>query len=342
MSGVLVTSRSFSTGDVDLVQRLADAGHAVVRGPVDHDLGALAPLLTDAAAWIAGTAPVTKAHLDLAPRLRVLARYGVGYEAVDLSAAAIRGVIVTNTPGANSSAVADHAVALMLAVLRHVPAGDRAVRSGDWSVRRGRELGSHTVGILGFGRIGQLVAQRLRGFGSPVLVDDPWATDEAVAAAGATRVNGSDLARDCDLVTLHRPGGDVVVADGWLSSARAGITLVNTARADLVDEAALAAALRAGVVAAYAADTLAGDVAGHPSGNVVGRSAGGSSSRSPLLAADLAERVVITPHVGAQTVEAIDAMGALSVADVIAVLDGQPPVHAVSPPGPPLDRKERP
>ncbi len=321
MSRVFVTSRSFSSGDVDLVQRLADAGHDVVRGPADHDLSRLTPQLADAAAWIAGTASVTAAHLELAPQLRVLARYGVGYDAVDIAAAAAAGVVVTNTPGANSSAVADHAVALMLAALRHVSAGDRAVRSGDWSARRGRELGSQTVGIVGFGRIGRLVAQRLVGFGSPVVVDDPWVPDDVVAAAGATRAVGRDLARQCEVVTVHRPGGGVVVDADWLLAARTGMTVVNTARADLVDELAVAAALRTGVVGAYAADTLTGDVAGQ------------TGHQSPLLAPDLADRVVVTPHLGAQTVEAIDAMGSMAVNDVIAVLSGLPPVHAVPLPG---------
>ena len=313
-----MTSRSFSSGDVDVVSRLTGAGHTVVRGPVDHEVTGLAPLLADTVGWIAGTGPVSSAHLDLAPQLQVVARYGVGYEAVDLDAAAARGVVVTNTPGANSTAVADHAIALMLAALRHVPAGDRSVRQGDWTVRRGRELGSQTVGIIGFGRIGRLVADRLFGFGSALLVDDPWAPDDAVAAARAVRATGTDLPQRCDLVTLHRPGGGVVVHEGWLALARPGITLVNTARADLVDEAAVAAALRSGAVASYGADTLAGEVTGH------------LRERSPLLAPDLADRVVVTPHVGAQTVEAIDAMGTMSADDVIAVLAGLPPAHPVA------------
>ena len=141
---------------------------------------------TSATAWIAGTGPVSAAHLDAAPRLRLVARYGVGVEAVDVAAAADRGVLVTNTPGANSDAVADHAVALMLALLRDITVGDRAVRGGDWQVRRGRQLGSVTVGIVGLGRIGRGVAARLQGFGTTVLGYDPY-VDASLARARRRR-----------------------------------------------------------------------------------------------------------------------------------------------------------
>src|SRR5699024_2105108 len=123
-----------------------------------------------AAAWIAGTGPVTAKHLALAPQLRILARYGVGTDAVDLAAAAAAGVPVSNTPGANSEAVAEHALALILATLRAVPAGDRRVRAGDWSVTRGRQVAGATAGVIGFGRIGRALAGRLAALGCTILV----------------------------------------------------------------------------------------------------------------------------------------------------------------------------
>ena len=166
----------------------------MLTGPPDHNLTALAPLLADADGWIAGTGPVTEAHLALAPHLRVVARYGVGVDAVDLAAAASRGIVVTNTPGANSGAVADHALALILSALRGVAAGDRRVRAGTWTVQRARELGGLTVGVIGFGRIGRGVAERLSGFGCRVLASDPYLPDAAIAAAGAEPVTPAELA----------------------------------------------------------------------------------------------------------------------------------------------------
>lgn len=314
MAVILVTSRSFSDGDLDLVARATHAGHRIMRGPAHHDLAEMRPLLHGADAWIAGTGPVTEEHLAAAPKLKIIARYGVGYEAVDLDAAAARGIPVTNTPGANANAVADHALALILAALRTIPDGDRRVRAGDWSVRRGRELGAATVGIVGFGRIGQGVAKRLSGFGPRVLASDPFLPADVVRGAGAEPVDLDELFRTADVITLHAPGGQRLVDADRLAGIRPGTVLVNTARPDLVDEAALASALRDGTLAAYAADTLDGDTA---------------AGDSPLLAADLADRVIVTPHLAAQTTQAVDNMGSVSLDDVIAVLRGDEPAHPV-------------
>jgi D-3-phosphoglycerate dehydrogenase len=314
MAVILVTSRSFSDGDLDLVGRAATAGHRIMRGPSHHDLEELRPLLHGADAWIAGTGPVTAAHLAAAPKLRIIARYGVGYDAVDLDAAAARGIPVTSTPGANADAVADHAMALILAALRTIPDGDRRVRRGDWSVRRGRELGAATVGVVGFGRIGRGVARRLGGFGPRILASDPLVPDRVMTDAGVEPASLDDLFRTADVITLHAPGGQLLGDATRLSGIRLGTVLVNTARPDLVDEQALSSALHGGVLAAYAADTLDGDTA---------------AGVSPLLSADLADRVIVTPHLAAQTTQAVDSMGSMSLDDVIAVLRGDEPAHLV-------------
>jgi D-3-phosphoglycerate dehydrogenase len=312
---VLVTSRSFSSGSRDIVEELARDGITVLTGPPDHDLATLAPLLADTDGWIAGTGPVTDAHFALAPRLRIVARYGVGVDAVDLAAAGRRGIVVTNTPGANSGAVADHALALILSALRGVAAGDRRVRAGSWTVRRSRELGGLTVGVIGFGRIGRGVAERLRGFGCRVLASDPFLPAAAILAAGAEPVTPADLAARSDVITLHAPGDQLIVDAGWLGTVRAGVILINTARADLVDENALSQALRDGRVGSYAADTLSTESKG--------------SDASPLLADDLADRVTLTPHSAAQTVEAVDRMGAGAAEAVRAVLHDRDPDPAL-------------
>jgi D-3-phosphoglycerate dehydrogenase len=311
---ILVTSRSFSSASLDLVARLVAAGHTVSMGPADHNLEALRPLLRNAEGWIAGTGPVTAEHLDAAPLLRVVARYGVGFEAVDVAAAAERGIVITNTPGANSGAVADHAVGLMLAASRGTTEGDRRVRRADWTVVRGRELGSLTVGIVGFGRIGQGVARRLSGFDCRVLAHDPWMTRQQIESAGAIPAEMATLREQSDIISLHRPGGTTIVDSEWLSTVRHDLVIVNTARPELVDEHAVATALRNGTLGAFAADTLAGDT---------------RADTSPLLADDLADRVVVTPHFGAQTVQAVDSMGEMAVANLIAALSGEIPPNLV-------------
>ncbi len=318
----LVTSRSFSTGELDLEAELTDAGYRVERGPSDHDLTKLQPLLARAEAWIAGTGPVSEAHLDAAPGLRVLARYGVGTDAVDLAAAARRHIVVSNTPGANTGAVADHTVALILAALRDVSAGDRGVRAGDWTVRRTRELGELSVGIVGLGRIGRAVATRLGGFGSPLLGFDPYVGEDEITALGVEPVGLSELARRSDVVTLHLPAAAVVVDAGFLALLRPSAILVNTARAGLVDEAAVARALRADRLHYYATDVLGSETAVD------------DPKEHPLLAADLRGATVFTPHAAAQTVEAVDRMGRGAVDAVLAVRRGEPPPHLVALPEP--------
>lgn len=315
MAVILVTSRSFGDGDLDVHARAAEAGHTIVRGPAHHPLDDLAEVLPTVDAWIAGTGPVTTEHLDLAPRLVVIARYGVGVEAVDVAAATERGIVVSNTPGANAEAVADHTVGLALAALRSTVDGDRRVRSGDWTVRRGRELGASTVGIVGFGRIGRGVARRLQGFGSDVLATDPFVPAEDVRRAGAEPATLDEIFAKADVITLHAPGGQVIVDEERIARLRRGAVIVNCARPDLVDEPALAAALADGRVGAYAADVLTGDTAGRD---------------SPLLDAALADRVVITPHLAAQTTQAVDNMGAMALESALAVLAGEPAPYAVT------------
>jgi D-3-phosphoglycerate dehydrogenase / 2-oxoglutarate reductase len=314
---VVVTSRSFSSGRIDLVGRLEQADLRVVRAPADHAVEALRCPLAPAVAWIAGPAPVTADHFALAPQLSVLARYGVGVDAVDLVAAARAGVTVTNTPGANSEAVSEHAIALLMAALRSVPDGDRRVRAGNWSASRGRQLTGSVAGVVGFGRIGRGAARRLRALGCQVLVQDPFVPADAVRADGHTPVPLAQIRSAADVVSLHAPGGTRIVDDAWLANCRTGQIVVNTARADLVDELAVAQALRDGRLFAFAADTLATEAHRH--------------GTSPLLDTDLAQRVVVTPHLGAQTVEAIDLMGTMAVDDVLAVLDGRSPAHPVPP-----------
>lgn len=309
---IAVSSRSFGSGQADVVAQLTRADCRVERIPVDHDLARCAPVLAEADAWIAGVAAVTEAHLDTAPRLRVLARYGVGVDAVDLAAAAARDVVVTSTPGANEGAVAEHALGLTLAALRSVTAGDRAVRAGEWSRgrARGREISALTVGAVGAGRIGLGYLRRSSALGADVLAHDPFIG----SLDGIELVSLTELVERCDVVSLHLPGGEEVVTEDLLAAAPPGLVLVNTARADLVDEDAVARSLRSGRLAAFAADTLRGEGGGCP---------------GPLISAELADRVVVTPHTAAQTVQAIDAMSLMTTHDVLAVLDGRAPEHPV-------------
>jgi D-3-phosphoglycerate dehydrogenase / 2-oxoglutarate reductase len=310
---VLVTTRSFSSGAYDALGALAAAG-CVVRRHADHELDAISVELAVVSGWIAGTAPVTAEHLDRAPHLRILARYGTGVDAVDLEAAARRGVVVTNTPDANTDAVAELAVALILAALRGLTAADRRMRRGDWSVKRGRELGNCTVGIVGLGRIGRGVAKRLAPFGGRLIGHDPWLSEQEARATGVEPVALEALAAQADIVTLHAPGGSTIVDAAWLVSSKPGQIMVNTARASLVDEPAVAAALRDGRLGRYASDTLSAE----------------SGATSPLLDPALEPVTIFSPHAGAHTREAVDRMGRGAVEAVLALLGGGTPGNVVN------------
>lgn len=283
------------------------------RGPADHDPDALAPLLAHAVAWIAGTGPVTEEHLRLAPDLRIVARCGMGVDAVDLDAARHRAVVVTNTPEANAVAVAEHAVALMLACLRRVVSGDRQVRAGRWPAMRGRELGACIVGVVGFGTVGWRVAALVRGFGATVAAHDPF-----VDAADAPLLPFDALLERADVVTLHcPPAAGPLIDSAALGRMRRDAVLINTARASLLDEDAVAGALERGDIVALGADVLAGR--GGPDAD---------GAPSPLLTAP---RTVLTPHCAAQTDQAIDRMGQAAAAEVIRVVVEQvAPRHRVA------------
>jgi D-3-phosphoglycerate dehydrogenase / 2-oxoglutarate reductase len=313
---VVVTARSFGSGHADPAGLLKKAGLRVERADPAHDHAILEKSMPTAVAWIAGTSPIDDRHLAAAPNLKIVARYGTGYDSVDLAAAARRGVIVTNTPGANAESVADHTLGLMLAALRHLVAGDRASREGVRPPLRGRELGALTVGIIGFGSIGRAVARRLiGGFGSRVLAYDPFVAPERVREVGIEPVGDlSGLARAADVLTLHMPGGGRAVVDAtFLSRTRPGAVLINTARGDLLDEQAVASALAEGRLAAVAVDVLASELA----------------TSSPLLDAPNA---ILTPHIAAQTTQAIDRMGMMAAQEVVRVLAGEAPRHPVAVP----------
>jgi phosphoglycerate dehydrogenase-like enzyme len=295
--------------DAGLVLRLAPKLGA--RSPAE--LSAL--LGDDAVGAIASTDPFTAEVLRAHPALRVIARVGVGVDSIDVPVATELGVCVATTPGANEATVADHALAMMLAVLRRVPEHDAGVRRGEWN-RTGahtpRLLHGATVGIVGFGHIGRLVAERLAGFGTTVLAHDP-----AVSTAVGVRLVGLDeLLRTSDVVTVHVPlvpATRQLIGAAQLAMMRPGAVLVNTARGPVVDEAALLAALGSGTIGGAALDVF--DVEPPP-------------SASPLF--DL-PNVILSPHIGGLSTASVAEMTMRCAHAVVAVLRGQEPDHLANP-----------
>lgn len=256
---------------------------------------------------------VTESVIAAAPSLRVIGRHGVGLDNIDMVAAQRRGVQVVHTPHANAVAVAEHTVACLLALVRHLRQQDAAVRAGDWAARDrllGNELHTKTLGVLGFGNIGQRVAAVLKhGFGMRVAFTDPLPRDNAAAELAAQRVDLRTLLRTADVLTVHvplTPATRGLLDTTRLTELSPRAVLVNVARGGVVDETALLDACRTGRLAGAALDVFGEEPlpAGHP-----------------LLEC---EQVLLTPHSAAMTHEAARRMS-MVVEDVLRVLDGRPP-----------------
>jgi D-3-phosphoglycerate dehydrogenase len=312
---VLVSTPSFGARSDAPWAALAEEG-MVARTDTDrHPLSApeLAAIVGDADALVVGLDRVDDSVLAAAPALRVVAKHGVGVDNIDVAAAAARGVAVVNAPGSNTGAVADLTFALLLATVRRIVPAHTATAAGRWERFYGPELAGRTLGVIGFGRIGQAVARRAAGFDMTVVAHDPFVPDLQIAELGAQPLTLDECLSHADVVTLHVPGtgGTPLLDAARLALLKPGAYLVNTARGDLVDEQALADALTSGRLAGAGLDAFATEP---PNG-------------SPLLTAP---NVVLTPHMGAFSDDANAAMGTTVVRDIARVLRGERPQNPVT------------
>ena len=235
---------------------------------------------------------VDRELIGAAPGLRVIGRAGVGLDNIDLEAAREAGAEVVSSPAANSISAAEHTFALMLAMCRHLPQADASVRSGMWDRARfrGVELYGKTLGVVGLGRIGTLVAERALAFGMSFLVYDPYLTPERVSGLGGELVELDRLLAESDFITIHIPlTGETrnLIGREALAAAKPGVRIVNASRGGVLDEEALVEGLRSGRVAGAALDVFASE---------------------PMTEGPLLEHpgIVVTPHLAASTVEAQD------------------------------------
>lgn len=252
--------------------------------------------IADADALIVRSATkVTKEVIDAAPTLKIIARAGSGVDNVDLEAASARGIVVINAPGGNSISVAEHAMALMLALARSVPAADAAMKAQRWEKKSlmGAELRDKTLGIAGFGRIGQALAHRARAFGMRILAHDPFIAAHVAEDLDVELVTLDELCAQSDYISLHMPATDQTVRlfdAARFARCKRGVRIINTARGELIDEQALADALASGQVAGAGLDVF---------------------QKEPPTDWSLAAnpRVVATPHIAASTAEAQELVG---------------------------------
>ncbi len=306
MSRILVTEEIAESG----LQRLRDAGHDVdVQTGLSPD-ELLSAIPGAAALVIRSATKVTAEVIAAASDLRVVGRAGVGLDNVDVAAATAAGVLVANAPHSNVVSAAEQTMALLLAVARNVPQAHAALVQGRWERSRwnGVELSGKTLGIIGLGRIGGLVAERAGAFGMRLVAHDPYIGADRAAEYGAELVDLDTLARTSDFVTLHlakTPETIGLIGADFLAKAKSSLRVVNVSRGGIIDEAALFDALSAGTIAGAGLDVWATE----------------PTTDSPLFTLD---NVVAQPHLGASTAEAQHKAGDQVAEQVNLALAGEP------------------
>ena len=305
MPSVVLIAEELAPSAIDVL-----AGDYDVRHVDGTDRPALLAQVAGADALIVRSATLVDAEvLAAGAGLRVVARAGVGLDNVDIAAATARGVLVVNAPTSNIVSAAEQAIALLLAVARHTATASASLKGGRWQRSRfvGVEVQGKTVGVVGLGRIGVLFAQRMAAFGTRLIAYDPYVQPARAAQLGVRLVGLEELLRESDFISVHLPRTPETVGligEKELGLVRPGVRIVNAARGGLIDEAALAVALREGRVAGAGLDVYVTE----------------PMTESPLFDLD---NVVVTPHLGASTAEAQDKAGLSVARSVKLALDGE-------------------
>lgn len=313
---VLVATRSFGSTSPKPWNVLEEAGFEVVRADMSIQMteDRLIELLQGAVGAIVGVVPLTARVMESAAQLKVVSMHGVGVDHVDKQAAARLGIVISNCPGTNDQAVADLTIGLMIAVARQLPTADRSLREGKWGRYSGNELWKKTLGLIGFGRIGHGVAKRALGFDMRVLVNDPYIKPELVDLPGVSMLSFEEVITQSDFISLHAALTEEtwkMVGADQLAAMKPTAYLINTARGGLVDESALVYALNCRQIAGAGLDVF---IEEPPLG-------------SRLLELD---NVVMTPHIGAHTKEAIERMGILAAKNIVEFFEKGRALHPVS------------
>lgn len=315
MAKILATARSFATCEAAR-KLLEEAGHTITWNPTGQPLSEaeLLELIPGQDALITGTDEVSKQVIEAGEKtLKVIAKYGVGYDNIAVAAAKERGITVTFTPGVLTQSVAELTMGLMLAAARNIAAMDQLVRGGKWQRMIGIELAGKTLGIVGTGNIGSEVAKRAAAFDMNIVAYDVYPKPELIDAYGVTYLPLDELLSQADFVSLHTPSLPQTVGlinQNTLQRMKQTAILINTARGDLIVEADLLNALEQGVIAGAGLDTFAVEPLAEP--------------RFFAL-----NNVVLTPHAGSNTKDTVYRMSMLAAADVTAVLAGRKPQYPV-------------
>jgi D-3-phosphoglycerate dehydrogenase / 2-oxoglutarate reductase len=318
MKRVLLTTTSFQDTPGGHHQLLADTGWEIVRarGPLNEEQ--TLALVGDIDAYICGDDAITRRVLEKArPRLKVLSKYGIGVDKIDVKAATEFGIPLLFTPGVNHSTVAEHTFLLLLALEKNLLFHTDSTRAGGWKRKTGHELLEKTIGIVGLGRIGKEVAIRARAFGMNVIGfdvywDEKFATQHDVKRAATT----DEVFAAADYLSLHTnltPETRDMVNPASIAKMKKGVIILNCARGEIVNTAAIAAALQSGQVAGYGTDVLDHEP---------------PAADHPLLKLP---NCVVTPHVASRTYESVVRQATTAVKNLILAMNGEKPIAQVNP-----------
>lgn len=312
MAKILITEKIAESG----IEQLREAGHSVeVRLALEP--AELLEAVADCDALIVRSqTQVTEEVLLAARQMRIVARAGIGVDNVDTEAATRQGIVVVNAPQANAISAAEHTLGLILAQARHIPQAHADLIAGNWNRSRfqGVELAEKTLGIVGFGQIGQLIAERAASFGMYIIAHDPYIPQEHFRQLGAEPRALEEIIAEADFVTLHvakTPETTGLVNAKLLAHAKPTLRVVNVSRGGIIDEGDLAEAIQSGQIAGAALDVFEEE----------------PLTDSPLFGLP---GVVVTPHLGASTIEAQEKAGISVAKQVSNMLAGRPPRFAVN------------
>lgn len=318
MTRILLTTTSFQDTPGEHHTLLQDAGYKIVaeRGPLSEER--MLELTGDLDAFLCGDDMITRAVLEKSrPRLRIISKYGIGVDKIDVKTATEFGIPVLFTPGVNHTTVAEHTFLLLLALQKNFLYGVDASRRGEWKRRIGHELLDKTIGIIGLGRIGKEVAIRAHAFGmKPVGFDIYW--DDAFAAKYGVRRAASvdEIFAVSDYISLHTnltPETRNMICAASMEKMKPGVVILNCARGEIVNTADMAAALHSGRIGGYGADVL--DQEPPPPDH-------------PLLSAP---NCVVTPHVGSRTYESVLRQAGAAARNLLLAMNGEKPLAQVNP-----------
>ena len=317
MKRVLITSRSFGKVYKDSVKMLEEGGCQIINSPYPRALKEkeLLELIGDIDAVIVGVDEVTAKVIEVANRLKVISKHGVGVDNIDLEAASKKGILVTTTAGTNANAVADFTFGLILSLSRSICKADQSLKCGEWKGIIGHEIWGKILGVVGTGRIGRGVIKRARGFDMRILAYDIARDAKLASELNLEYVSLETLLANSDFVTLHIPLTEKtrnMLGEKEISLMKSSAYLINTARGEILDEDALCSALKEKKIAGAAVDVYREEP---------------PPAHTRLLKLD---NLITTPHIAAYTYEALRDMGIMTAKNVLKVLRGESPISAVN------------